>query len=191
MKGCYIFLADGFEEVEALATRDVLVRGGVDVKLVSVNDEPMVVSSHNVAVGVDMPLCELSDAGDTSSQDFMVFPGGMPGSKNLGNCDKLVAMMNDHYARGGSVAAICAAPAYVLGKLHGMEKATFTCYDGCEGPLLELGASFVRKSAVSCGRIVTGRGAGHSIDFGLEILKLIKGSEAAQKVSSGMILACD
>ena len=121
----------------------------------------------------------------------MIFPGGMPGSKNLGECTKLIDAMNDHYQNGGSVAAICAAPKFVFGQLKGIEKAQFTCFDGCEEPLIAMRAQFLRKPAVTCGRIITGRGSGHSIDFGFAILKQIKGEESVAKVRGGMILQVD
>lgn len=188
MKGVNIFLADGFEEVEALATRDVLVRGGVDVKLVGINAAAFVVSSHKVKVGVDLTLEDIDTSMSAEASDVMIFPGGMPGSKNLGECRRLVEMMNEHYRQGGAVAAICAAPSFVLGQLDGMQSATFTCYDSCEDNLVEMGAKFVRRPAVTCGRIITGRGPGHSIDFGLAILRYLKGDAAADYVADGMIL---
>lgn len=191
MKGVNIFLANGFEDMEALGTRDVLVRGGVDVNLISITDEPFVVSSHGVTVGVDDMLCDIEPDGKCGPSDVMIFPGGMPGSKSLGECRRLIDLMNEHYAAGGSVAAICAAPKFVLGQLKGIENAEFTCFDGCEAPLIEMGAGFLRKPAVTCGRIITGRSAGYAIDFGLAILRHIKGEKAAADVAAALKLACD
>lgn len=191
MKGVNIFLAEGFEDVEALATRDILVRGGVDVKLVAIGGEPFVVSAHGAAVGVDEMLCDIEDDGECSAADVMIFPGGLPGSKNLGECRELIGMMNRHYAAGGSVAAICAAPKFVLSQLDGIEKAQFTCYDGCEDTLVGKGASFLRKPSVTSGRIITGRGPGHAVDFGLAILSQIKGEKSAAKVAADFTLQCD
>lgn len=189
-----MFLADGFEDIEALGTRDVLLRGGVEVTLVGINFEPFAISSHGLTVGVDDFLEDILDS-DTcegaSEKDFMIFPGGMPGAKNLGECEALVTLMNKHYAQGGSVAAICAAPAQVLGHLDGIEKAEFTCYDGCESDLVARGAKFVRKPSVTCGRIITGRGPGHTMDFALAVLRAIKGPQAADAVASAMTLKCD
>jgi len=192
MKGTYLFLANGFEDIEALGTRDVLIRGGVEVSMVSITDCLTVESSHGVKIQADITLKELLSLDlakvEPSNKDFMIFPGGMPGSKNLGECTKLIEAMNEHYQKGGSVAAICAAPKFVLGQLKGLETAQFTCFDGCEGPLVEMGAKFLRKPAVTCGRIITGRGSGHSIDFGFAILKQIKGDDEVARVRSGMIL---
>lgn len=191
MKGVNIFLADGFEEVEALATADVLRRGQVPVQLVSITDEPFVTSSHGVAVGVDMSFDIFQEEmvlDGIEASDVMIFPGGMPGTKNLASCKELMKLMNDHYAAGGSVAAICAAPGLVLSQLEGISGKNVTCFDGFEGYLQEKGASFSPRPAVTDGRVVTGRSAGHAIAFGLQILKLLKGEDAAAAVRHAVML---
>ena len=118
MKGVNLFLADGFEDIEALATADVLRRGGVDVNLISIYDEYTVESSHGISVNADMMLedANLRPAG-TTEKDIMIFPGGMPGTRNLAVCEPLMEAMKAHYAAGGTVAAICAAPGLVIGQL--------------------------------------------------------------------------
>ncbi len=194
MKGINIFLADGFEDIEALGTNDVLRRGGLDTNLISVNFDPMVESSHKVLINSD-EMFGLSDYLEvdhegTGREDFMIFPGGMPGSKTLADNQALIKLMNDHYAAGGSVAAICAAPGLVLSKLdcpelNGLE---FTCFDGFESYLIGKGAKFTPKPAVTCGRIITGRSAGHCLAFGLEILKAIEGEDSAAKVEHALYL---
>lgn len=191
MKGVYIFLADGFEDIEALGTLDVLRRGGVEASLVSVSDEPFVVSSHRVAVGVDYTFEELVDSADldsASEEDVMIFPGGMPGSKTLASHKELIKLMKKHYAAGGTVAAICAAPGLVLSQLGGLDEHIMTCFDGFESGLIDAGAAFVPKQAFTSERIITGRSAGYGIPFGLEILKKIKGEDAAEKVRAAMLL---
>jgi len=185
MKTAYIFLADGFEDIEALGTRDVLVRAGIDTRTVSITDDPFVLSSHGITVGVDTVL-ELLDGFD--KDDVLVCPGGMPGSKNLAACSELIGMMNEHYKAGGTVAAICAAPGLVLTQLDNISGLEMTCFDGFEDNLKASGVRFVPKAALTCGNIITGRGSGHSIDFGLEIVKKMEGESAAKKVRSGMIL---
>ncbi len=189
MKGALIFLADGFEDIEALATRDVLLRGGVPVQLVGIADDPFVVSAHSLAVGVDCMLGDFDNEPADSSEDIMIFPGGMPGAANLSGCKKLVSMMDEHYATGGTLAAICAAPGLVLSKLDKLpEGLEFTCYDGFQSALEERGAEFLAKPAVNCERIITGRGPGHTKAFALEILKALKGEAVAEKVRQGMEL---
>lgn len=190
MKGVNIFLADGFEDVEALATNDVLRRGGVHVNLISVSDDPFVVSSHGVTVGVECSINDIDmDHKGTGPGDVMIFPGGMPGTRNLAACKPLVKAMKEHYAAGGTLAAICAAPGLVLGQLkEELDGIEFTCFDGFEEYAMTYGAVFNPKPAVTCGRIITGRSAGHAISFGLAILERVKGPEEAAKVDYAMHL---
>ena len=189
MKGVHIFLADGFEDMEALGTRDVLLRGGVDVRTVSITDEYMVESSHGLSVSVDTNWndLEVMEPG-TDGSDVMIFPGGMPGSKNLAQHTELIEILLDHWARGGAVAAICAAPGLVVSQLPGLEGKKFTCFDGFEGYLLDKGAQYLCQKAVADGNLVTGRGAGCAIEFGLEILRKLKGEEAVRQVRHGLML---
>lgn len=189
MKGINIFLADGFEDIEALAVNDVLRRAGLDVCLVAISDDPFVMSSHGVTVGPESYLVDFDeDHTGTGAEDFMIFPGGMPGTKNLASCEALVRAMREHYAEGGSLAAICAAPGLVLSQLPDVKGLEFTCFDGFQDALIAKGASFVNAPAVKSGRIITGRSAGHAVAFGLEILKAIKGADAAEKVKYALLL---
>ena len=118
----------------------------------------------------------------------MIFPGGMPGSTNLAANTRLMDLMLRHYEDGGCVAAICAAPSVVLSKLPGLEGKTMTCYDGFEDTLKEKGVLHTREGVAKDGRIITGRGAGHTVAFGLEILAAIKGREAADSVARSIML---
>lgn len=191
MKGVSIFLADGFEDVEALATNDVLRRGGVSTNLVAISDDPFVVSSHGITMGVECSIhdIDLSDHKGTDARDVMIFPGGMPGTKNLAACKPLMKAMKAHYAAGGTVAAICAAPGLVLGQLgEELEGVEFTCFDSFEEIPQTYGAKFIPKPAITCGRVITGRSAGHAIAFGLEVLAKVKGDEVAAKVEYAMNL---
>lgn len=190
MKGVNIFLAEGFEDMEALATNDVLTRGGVNVNLVSISDEPFVLSSHGITLGVDLCLEDLRlEHKGTKAKDIMIFPGGMPGTKNLAACETLMQAMRDHYDAGGAVAAICAAPGLVLSQLGDrMDEVEFTCYDGFQDTTMALGAIFTPVPSVASGRIITGRSAGYSIDFGLKILEYLTDSENAKKVEYSLIL---
>ncbi len=171
MKGIYIFLADGFEDVEALGTNDVLRRAGLRSTLVGIGEDPFAQSSHGVMVGVDenLPYMDVDHAG-TTEKDVLIFPGGMPGSKSLAACKPLIKLMQAHYDAGGTVAAICAAPGLVLSQLKGISGATVTCFDGFEAYLEKAGARFEPRPAICSGRIITGRSAGHALSFGLEIV---------------------
>lgn len=189
MKSINIFLADGFEDIEALAVNDVLRRAGLEVNLVSVTGDLLVRSSHKVLVAADKLLddCDFS-VKDLCRNDFMIFPGGMPGSKSLAANGKLIEAMKAHYAAGGYVGAICAAPGLVLSQLDSLDGQTMTCFDGFEDALIAKGVNHVRKSSVVSGRIVSGRSAGYAFDFGLNILKVIAGEDIAEKVRSGILL---
>ena len=113
MKGIYIFLADGFEDVEALGTNDVLRRAGLHSKLVGIGEDPVAQSSHGVMVGVDenLPYLDIDHSG-TTEKDVLIFPGGMPGSKSLAACKPLIKLMQEHYETGGTVAASAQFPAW-------------------------------------------------------------------------------
>ena len=191
MKGVYMFFADGFEETEAIAPADVLRRGGIDVKKVSINGSLGVSSSHGVHILTDMTFSEFRNQvvlDGTSPQDVMIFPGGLPGSDNLAACDELMDMMQKHYAEGGCVAAICAAPSVVLGKLPGLKGKRMTCYDGFEPALVAKGVEYTKEGVVTDGNIITGRGAGHAVNFGLAILAYLKGQDAADQVARSIML---
>jgi len=191
MKGVNIFLADGFEDVEALATNDVLRRGGVATRLVALTDDPQVESSHGILVTADAFLPELDTRHEgTTADDVMIFPGGMPGSRHLAACTPLVRLMQEHYAAGGTVAAICAAPGLVLSQLGPdvLAGVGFTCFEGFQDALIAQGARYTPAPAVRSGRIVTGRSAGHAVAFGLEILRGLQGDAAADKVRHALYL---
>ena len=174
MKGINLFLADGFEDIEALATCDVLRRAGLQVELISIKSDTIVTSSHGVDVDAEWSLqdLEIMHPG-TQATDVMIFPGGMPGSKNLAGCKPLIKAMKQHYAAGGTLAAICAAPGLVLSQLDDLKDIEFTCFDGFEQALIDKGAVFTPKPAVRSGRIITGRSAGHAISFALQIVEAV------------------
>lgn len=197
MKGIYLFLADGFEDMEALGTRDVLIRGGVDVKTVSITSDRKVTSSHGLRVEADLRYDDFAEADGTFQAgldnvpdrgDLMIFPGGMPGSRNLAEHAELMGRMKRHYVLGGSVAAICAAPGLVVSQLDPLTGIRFTCFEGFQEPMIAKGAVYTPESVVVDGRIITGRGAGHAVNFGLHILSYLRGEEAAARVRAGLML---
>ena len=191
MKGTYVFLADGFEISEALTTVNMLRRGGINVKTVSIYDDRIVTSSNRIPVIADMAFGEFKAStsfGPCLPSDVMIFPGGMPGSANLAAFGKLMDIMQQHYAEGGTVAAICAAPAVVLTLLPDLESKKMTCYDGFEAELTAKGAEYVKEGVVTDGNMITGRGPGWAVEFGLAILAHVKGQETADKVKAGLML---
>ncbi|MCQ2146038.1 MAG: DJ-1/PfpI family protein [Bacteroidales bacterium] len=191
MKGSYIFLANGFEETEALATLDVLRRGGLDVKTVSIHADKYVTGSHKISVVADMTYGEFKanvEFDGTDETDLMIFPGGMPGTKRLAENSELINLMRLHFLEGGTVAAICAAPGLVASQLPNLAGRKFTCFDGFEDAPIAKGAEYVKAPAVADGNLITGRGAGCAIDFGLAILAHVNGEEAAATVKHSMML---
>lgn len=191
MKGVYIFLANGFEEIEALATLDVLRRGGVDVKTVSVLNDKFVTGSHKTTVVADMTYGEFKaevQLDGTDESDVMIFPGGMPGTRNLAENGEIINFMRLHYAEGGAVAAICAAPGLVVSQLPSLQGKHFTCFDGFEDAPVARGGIYEQKPAVRDGNLITGRGAGCAVEFGLAILAHLKGEEAAAAVRHSLML---
>ena len=190
MKGVFVFLADGFEEIEALATVDILRRGGVDVKTVSIGHDRTVRGAHGIPVIADWNRdefdgCQLPGSGP---EDAMIFPGGMPGSKNLADDYYLMEQMIKHYGDGGVVAAICAAPGLVVSQLPSLEGKEFTCYDGFDEAPSEKGGIYTGEPAVADGNLVTGRGPGCAVEFALTLLETLKGEEVAEAVREGLLI---
>ncbi len=178
----YVFFADGFEEIEALATVDVMRRAGMDVTLVSINPTLEVNGAHGVKVVADV----LMDQVDASQAEWLVLPGGMPGATNLAACEPLTEMLAAHNAAGGKVAAICASPAIVFAPLGLLEGKNATCYPGMEAE--GCGANWQSDMVVVDGNIVTGRGPAAACSFGFTIAAMSKGVEAAEAVAQGMLL---
>ena len=182
MSVTYLFLAQGFEEMEAIAVIDVLRRGGVEVRTVSINDQLEVTGAHQVAVRADLSLNELR----AEEAECLVFPGGLPGAQHLGECGRLIELMQQHYEKGKWLAAICAAPALVLSQLETREKLRLTCYPGFEEylPACEVLADGV----VVSGKVITGKGPGFAVKFGLTVLEHLRSAAVAREVAAGMLL---
>lgn len=191
MTGVYIFLAEGFEEIEALATLDILRRGGVAAQTVSITEDQVVIGAHGTPVVADLAYSEFkADAvlDQAEEDDCLIFPGGLPGAKHLSEKEELMDLMKQHFAEGGKVAAICAAPGLVLTKMDCFKGRKFTCYDGFQSVPISMGGTFVAEPSVKDGNLITGRGPGGAIDFALEILASLRGQEVADGVRAGMLL---
>lgn len=177
----FIFLAEGFEEIEAISTVDILLRGGVDAVTVSVTGNPVVTGAHDIQVVAGKLFEEVADF---SSGDMLVLPGGMPGSDNLRAHQDLKKQLLAYHERGKWIAAICAAPR-VLGGLGLLKGKNATCYPGTE-PLLT-GATIQNISVVQDGNIITGRGPGFVFDFALKLVEVLQGKAKAGAVAKGML----
>jgi 4-methyl-5(b-hydroxyethyl)-thiazole monophosphate biosynthesis len=177
----FIFLAAGFEETEAIATLDVLRRGGIEGISVSISDQYLVTGAHNIPVKADKLFSET----DFSQGEVLVLPGGMPGASNLNAHAGLKALLKQYATEGKKIAAICAAP-LVLGGLGLLQGKRATAYPGFESTLN--GAEFEKKPVVKDGHIITGRGPGFALDFGLAIVEELQGKAKADEVASGLLL---
>lgn len=184
MKPTYIFLANGFEEVEALATLDVMRRGGMNVITVSINQDKNVTGAHGVTVVADALIDEVSMDADP---EFLVLPGGMPGASNLAACDKVCSMLREQNERGGMIAAICASPSLVLFPNGILRNRRATCYPSME-PQNQSETEMVSEPVVVSENVITGMGPAWSFAFGLAILTAAKGAEVANAVAQGMLL---
>lgn len=181
MKNVFLFLANGFEEIEAVATIDVMRRGGLNVTTVSVSETKEVTGAHNVSVLADALFSET----DFSKGDLLVLPGGMPGASNLNSHAGLKTLLTEYNAEGKQLAAICAAP-LVLGGLGILKGKKATCYPSFEPQLI--GAEISAEGVVVDGNITTGKGPAYAVDFGLSLVAQLQGEDKASEVASGMLL---
>ncbi len=179
MSKIYIFFADGFETVEALAPVDVMRRAGIEVVTVSIMGRKEVLSAQGVTVVADA----LFEECDFSQGDAFVLPGGGVGTDNLSAHEPLRALLKDVSAQGKLVAAICAAP-MVLGRTGLLEGKKATCYPGCESDLF--GAEYTAAAVEVCGNIITGCGPGVSFDFGFAIVEHFCGAEVVNTLRAQM-----
>ena len=175
-------LAEGFEMVEALGVVDVLRRGGVHVDIAAVGENLTVTSSHQVKVTADLHLVDCME----NEYDLIVLPGGIPGAENLKNSQELAQLLHKQNRQEKLVGAICASPAVVL-EHHGIlagKKAT------CHPLFVDQLSSNDRAgdSVVIDANCVTSRGAGTSIEFGLELLAILSGEEKKAEVAKSMAI---
>ena len=172
-----VFLAEGFETIEALTVADLLTRAGIPHTLVSITDDTRVTSSHGVEVVADGVIKDL----DFSQYDMLVLPGGIPGTPNLEACPLLMQQVKAFAAGEKAVAAICASPSILahLGLLRGVRAACNPCV---EKDLMDGGAVLVHEPAVLCENLITSRGMGTATPFGLAIVRYFLGEETAEKL---------
>ena len=175
----YVFLANGFEEIEALATVDILRRAELDVKTVGVGGKT-VTGSHGIPVTADIEEKDVT----TDDMELVVLPGGMPGTLNLEKSPIVMASVRYCLDNSIYVAAICAAPS-VLGSLGLLQGKKAVCYPGFEEKLT--GAQVLTVPVVTDGNITTARGVGAAIDFALELVRLLDGEKAAGELAAQIV----
>ena len=181
MKKVVVFLANGFEETEALGTVDILRRAQISVETISISTTKTVTGAHDITVIADKTFQET----DFSDIDVLVLPGGMPGSKNLNEHEELKKLITKFNEEGKLIAAICAAP-IVLGGLGILKDKRATCYPGFEAELID--ANTTGENVVVDGNITTGRGPGLVFEFALRLVEQIAGLKTKQEVQNGLLL---
>ena len=182
-KQAAVFIADGCEEIEALTVADLCFRAGIPLKKISVSDRAEVTSSHEITFRCDSVIADE----DLDEYDMLILPGGIPGTMNLKACKKLEDAILSHAADPEkAVAAICAAPSVLssLGLLRGRSAA---CNPSWEDKVAEGGAVILRENAVRDGNIITSRGMGTSISFGLAIVDWFLGPEKAEELGKKIV----
>lgn len=173
----YMFFADGFEEVEAVATLDVIRRAGIEIESVGIGSDK-ITGAHNITVVCDKTESEISINSDLSG---IILPGGMPGTTNLMENETVNKFIDYCSKTGLLICAICAAP-MILGRrglLNGLEAI---CFPGFEDELI--GAKISEKFVCRDKNIITSKGMGSAINFGLEIVSALNGGDAADKLKA-------
>lgn len=181
----YLFLAEGFEEIEAIAPVDILRRLNINVTTVGVTGK-VVTGSHNIKITADITIEEA----DFSDIEVAILPGGMPGTTNLGNSEILCNLLKECAKKGKLIAALCAAPS-VLGKLGLLKGKVYTCYPGFESE--DFGGIYKKiPVAESHGdyAVITAWGPGAAFRFGFDIANLITG-ESVENLKEAMMMCGD
>ena len=175
----YVFLADGFEEIEALAPVDFLRRAGINVKTASLNGKTAI-GSHNIEVVADI---NIDDVTLNENLEAVILPGGMPGSQNLFDDNRVHKAIDFAIENNKLVCAICAAP-FILGRKGLLKGKNATCFPGFEEELV--GANVINQGVVKDGNIITAQGAGVAWEFGEKIASELVGCEISQKILLGL-----
>lgn len=176
----YIFLADGFEEIEALCVLDFLRRAGIEAKTIGI-DGKIINGSHKIPV-----VCDYEDLNLSGDEDFdmIILPGGLPGAKNLDESPLVENFINRAVSEDKFISAICAAP-FILGKRGILNNKRACCYPGFEDQLI--GAYVEETGCVRDGKIITARAMGKSHDFALEIIEALAGKEERDRLANAVL----
>lgn len=170
----YMFLAEGFEEVEALCPLDIMRRAGIEVVTVGVGGRN-IVGAHGIEVVADIADSQFN----AEKFEMIVLPGGMPGTLNLENSEVCVSAIKSAILSGSYIAAICAAPS-ILGKLGILRHKKAVCYPGFEDELEQ--ATVLESGVCHDGAIITAAGMGVALEFGLKLVELLKGKDTADRI---------
>ena len=174
-KKVYIFLADGFEDIEGLTVVDLMRRVGITITTVSIKNNKQITTAHGITMLTDTTFREA----DFSDADMLVLPGGQPGTTYLGGFEPLTDLVKSFYNNGGKIAAICAAPTVFaeIGLLHGKK----ACMEGLGDALKS------EENVVIDGNITTSRGLGTAVDFALSLISQLLGQEKADQIAESVV----
>ncbi|NLO09233.1 MAG: DJ-1/PfpI family protein [Clostridiales bacterium] len=180
MAKVYIFLADGFEEIEALTVVDLLRRAAIDISMVSITGRLEVKGAHRINVLADV----LFEEADFDDGELLVLPGGMPGTAHLMDHEGLDKLLRDFHKKKKNLAAICAAPS-VLGSKGILAGKRATSYPGFESKLTD--SIVVNQDVVEDGNVTTSRGLGTAIDFSLSLISRLIDKDTANRIADGIV----
>ena len=184
MSRAVVFLADGFEEVEALTVVALLRRAGIEVVTVSISDSLPLVGRSHIEVGADVMFGDLQHP---EQADMFILPGGQPGTTYLGEHEGVAKTLAAANEAKKYICAICAAPT-VLAKQGYLKGRKAACYPGLENVLEENGAETVTdEEVVKDGRFITSRGVGTAIPFALKLIKVLAGEDRAREIGRSIV----
>ncbi len=183
MKKIGIFMADGCEEIEGLTVVDIARRAKFEIVMISITEKKEVTGAHDITFSADALSSEIN----FEELDAIVLPGGMPGTLHLGEAAVVRQQIQKFAAEGKLVAAICAAPS-VLGAAGILDGKKATSYPGFEDQMT--GAEYQTDSVVVDGNIITSRGMGTAIEFGLAIVRYFTNEENAKQLKESIIYQC-
>jgi 4-methyl-5(b-hydroxyethyl)-thiazole monophosphate biosynthesis len=178
----YLFLAEGFEEIEAIAPIDIFRRAGLNVTTISITQDKAVTGAHGITVLADSTFANQN----FDNNSLLFLPGGIPGTTNLDNHVGLKNLVKLQAEKSGRIAAICAAP-YILGKLGLLAQKEAICYPGFENQLYN--ATLSEKNIVSSENIYTAKAAGVALEFALTIVSKLKGPDMATSIRNAMFIS--
>ena len=188
MKKAIVFLAPGFEEIEALTPVDYLRRAGVEVTTLATGTaQRNVEGSKKITVVADMSLETYVSSSD-ELPDAVIVPGGIPGSYNVAKSVQALSLIEKMYEENNLICAICAAPAVVLGKTKVLEGKEWTCYPDMQKEAEKYVSAHVENARfVHCQNVITARGAGTAEEFAMEIVKTLCGEETKERLKKATI----
>lgn len=182
MKASFLFLAEGFEEMEAITTIDIMRRAGFKLNTVSISSNLDVTGAHGVTIKAD----SLFNETNFTDAEWLILPGGLPGASNLAEFQPLNELLIAHYNNNGNIAAICASPAVVLAPLGILDDREAICYPGFEDAMKSAKKGYM--PVCQDGNIITANGPSAATAFALAIVAKSIGEECAREVAEGLLL---